>query len=356
MFKKIASILLIILLAILFTFCDEKTNKNETIAKEEKNNTEITLPATAVVYVYDSFDDSLKEDIKTYISKNHNVEVNFEVFEDTGPMVATIITEKDNPKADLVIGIDNSFGLEILKSDVLDAYNPASLNLAFDELNFDKSNRLIPYDYGYISINYDSERLKELPTTFDDLTKERYKRNIAIMSPLTSSPGRIFLFETIARYGADGYIDFWRRLKPSITNITSGWSDAYYGLYVQGESDMVVSYTTSPPVHMIYDKTDKYKSLIFNNEAYIQIEASGIIKNAKNRPIAEKIIDYIVSKEFQDKICEKQFMFPINPEAQIPEIFVQYAQKPVKTLILDSEIINNNIEKWLKDWENTMLK
>lgn len=337
---KILPIIIFLILILLFISC----------------NSEEEIPSTAVVYVYDSFTDNLKEAIGEYIKTNYSVEVKFEVFEDTGPMIASLIREKNEPKADVVIGVDNSFGLDILDADVLEVYTPKNLKLENESLSFDKSGRLTPYDYGYVVINYNSEKLINIPKNFEDLTNKIYKENIAVMSPETSSTGRIFFLETIARFGEDGYLDFWEKFKPSITNITSGWSDAYYGLYIQGESDMVISYTTSPPAHVIYESTDKYKALIFDDSAYIQVESCGIIKNAKNRVMAEKIIDYIVSKEFQDKIPENQFMFPINPDAKLPEEFIQYAPKPKKALILDTNLVKNNLKKWLSDWEKIILK
>lgn len=349
--KTLISLLSLMMLALfMLVSCNDESEQ------ENNNNTKNKYPDKAVVYVYDSFTDQLKDKIKKYIDTEYNVEVKFEAFKDTGPMVATIIKEKSNPKADLVIGIDNSFGLEILKGDVLSAYKPSGMLLAFDELLFDKTNRLIPYDYGYVALNYDSKRVKEVPQSLEELNKEQYKNEVAVMNPITSSTGRIFLLETIARYGEKGYLDFWKRFKPSITSITSGWSNAYYGLYISGESSFVVSYATSPPVHVIYEDTTQYKAIIFDDKAYAQIEACGVIKGAKNEYIAKKIVDYMLSEDFQKHIPQNQFMYPVNPNVKLPEAFEKYAPKPSITLSLDTEKVSINIEKWIRDWEELILK
>jgi thiamine transport system substrate-binding protein len=362
--KKFSKTLIIILLMIATLFIvlscgEESSNKKddtENLDSQKTKSDNNEYPKKAVVYVYDSFTDQLKEKIKTHIKNEYGVDVRFDVFKDTGPMIASIIKEKSDPKADLIIGIDNSFGLEILDEDVLLEYKPEKMKLSFKELQFDKTNRLTPYDYGYVALNYNSKAVESVPETLEELTQDKYKNEIAIMSPITSSTGRIFLLETIARYGEDGYLDFWKRLKPSITNITSGWSDAYYGLYISGESSFVVSYATSPPVHVIYEDTEQYKAIIFDDKAYAQIEACGIVKGAKNEYIAKRIVDYIVSVDFQNEIPQNQFMYPVNPEADLPEVFKKYAPKPNETLFLNTKKVSKNLEKWIRDWENTILK
>lgn len=347
MYKKITSIVIILFLISVLFACDSDNDNGQS----SKGKSDLTI------YVYSSFTDNLKNSIKSYMKDNHGIDTVFEVFEDTGPMVTTIIREKDNPKADLVIGVDNSFGLDILDAGVLVPYKPKNIRYAKSNLVFDNTYNLIPFDYGFVTINYNSEKLKDttIPKSMKDLSSNIYEKRLALISPLTSSTGRIFLFETIARYGEDGYLNFWKSIKPSITNITSGWSDAYYGLYVQGESDLVISYSTSPAVHVIYDNTDKYKSILFDDKAYIQVEACGIIKNSGNVDFAKLAVDYILSKDFQEMIPDNQFMYPVNAEADIPEVFRKYAPVPSDTMLLETAYIKDNIDKWLEDWERLMM-
>ncbi len=68
-----------------------------------------------------------------------------------------------------------------------------------------------------------------------------------VENPATSSPGLAFLMATVARFGEDGYLDFWAALRDGGVRVAKGWSEAYYthfSLY-KGDRPLVVSYTTS---------------------------------------------------------------------------------------------------------------
>ncbi len=353
-------ILIIFLVVLPIIACDNDNSSTNSADSSNKNSQEVILDnetnEKVVIYIYSSFTDTLKDSIRTHMTNNYNTDVEFQQFDDTGPMVSSLVREQNNPKADVVIGIDNSFGLEILDEDVLIKYKPKNLKLKFDSLNFDKSNKLIPFDYGYVTLNYDKKRLEKVPQSFEELLSREYENRIAVMSPQTSSTGRIFFLETIARFGEDRYLDFWKEFQSSITNITSGWNEAYYGLYIQGESDMVVSYSTSPPVHVIFDETEQYEALIIDDKAYMQIETIGIVKGSKNIEMAKKVVDYIISVDFQNLIPENQFMLPVNPDATLPNVFVEYMKTPKESIILDTKYVKENLQKWLSDWENTILE
>jgi thiamine transport system substrate-binding protein len=111
------------------------------------------------------------------------------------------------------------------------------------DLLLDPDLTIVPYEHGFITLVYDSTKLKpeELPKTFEDLTKPQYQKKLIVQNALTSSVGQSFLFWTIYNYGEGKYLDYWRRLLPSILTIQPGWSAAYK-LFTRGEAPMVVSF------------------------------------------------------------------------------------------------------------------
>ena len=64
-----------------------------------------------------------------------------------------------------------------------------------------------------------------------------------------------------AAYG-DRAPEIWAGLKPHILTMTRGWSEAY-GLFLEGEADMALSYTTSPAYHAIAENDTRYASRRF---------------------------------------------------------------------------------------------
>jgi thiamine transport system substrate-binding protein len=169
---------------------------------------------------------------------------------------------------------------------------------------------------------------------------------------LTSSPGQVFLLTTVALFGEDGYLDYWRKLKGNILAITPGWDEAY-GMYTMGEAPIVLSYGTSPVFHLLYENTERYKALVLDNSAYAQIEGAGIVKDAKNLNGAQRLLDYLLSVEFQALIAENQFMLPVRTDVELPESFRLAAQAD-QVLNLPPGQVEANLEKWLAEWEQVI--
>jgi hypothetical protein len=78
--------------------------------------------------------------------------------------------------------------------------------------------------------------------------------------PRTSTPGLGLLLWMQKVYG-DKAPEAWQKLAAKTVTVTKGWSEAY-GLFLKGESDLVLSYTTSPAYHIIEEKKDNYAAAV----------------------------------------------------------------------------------------------
>ena len=305
-----------------------------------------------MIYTYSSFPAPLMEEIIKVFREQHDLTVDFKSFSDTGPLFNQLIQEKGKPYADVVIGLDNNYFPQAVRADLFQAYKPRDAQQIRDDLIFDPEFRLTPFDFGYVLFNYDSAKLEQIPETHQELTDPAYRGKIIIANPMTSSPGQVFLLTTIALFGEDGYLDYWRKLKDNILAITPGWDEAY-GMYTMGEAPIVLSYGTSPVFHLLYENTEQYKALVLDNSAYAQIEGAGIVKGAKNLACAKKLLDYLLSAEFQALIPENQFMMPVRTDVELPESFRVAAQAD-HVLNLPLEQVEANLAKWLAAWEQVI--
>ncbi len=338
---KVSALLMLAALCISVVSC-AKNDDNSAAAKSADDN-------TLVIYTYDSFasDWGPAAQVIPPFEEKYGIKVDLRAAGDAGAVLSRIILEKESPKADIMIGLDNNMLAKALESDVFEAYKPENASKIPEHLVFDESWHAVPFDYGYFSINYDSTRLFNLPASLEDLTKEEYADSLILMDPRTSSPGLGFMLWTVAVYG-DDFTEYWKRLGPSVLTITDGW-DTGYGMYTTGEAPMVLSYNTSPPVHVEYDETDKYRALIFEEGNYMQIEAMAIVKNAQHRKAAEKFIEYMLTDDFQNAIPLTNFMLPVNPDTKLPDSY-QYAPDASKTLLLSTSVIESNLDTWLEQW------
>ena len=305
--------------------------------------------ADLTIYAYDSFVSEwgpAGRVIPTF-EKLYGVTVDIISVGDAGQVLNRVILEKKKPKADIILGIDNNLLSKAIDADVLISYRSSNIILVPDELIFDTTFHVTPFDHGYFAIVYDSKRLANPPESLEDLLKPEYRKKLIFQDPRTSSPGLGFLLWTVAVYG-EQYTDYWDKLRPNILTISEGW-DTAYGLFTSGEAPMVLSYTTSPAYHVEYEETTRYRAAIFREGNYLQIEGMGIVKSTKNLPLAKKFIDFIITEDFQREIPLTNWMFPVNPGVKLPDSF-DYAPKPTNILSLPSDRIKRNQDRWIEGW------
>jgi thiamine transport system substrate-binding protein len=302
-----------------------------------------------VIYAYDSFVSEWGPAPKVIpkFEDKHGVKVRVVSVGDAGQVLNRAILEKDDPQADIILGIDNNMLARALEEGVLQPYRSPNLGSIPQRLIFDTSHSVTPFDYGYFAFVYDSESLADPPASLEELTDARFRRKIIVQDPRTSSPGLGFLLWTIAVYGEE-YLDYWKRLQPNLLTITDGW-DTAYGMFTSGEAPMVLSYTTSPAYHVEYEQTDRYRALLFEEGNYMQIEGVGVLKGAAHPELARKFIDFTLTEDFQEEIPLTNWMYPVTPAVDEPDSF-RFAPKPKRSLQLPAADIRKNQERWIDAW------
>ena len=330
--------------------------------------TEITQPApqTLTIMTHDSF--SVSEEVVAAFETANNAKVTFLQSGDAGSVLNKAILTKEAPLADVLFGVDNTFLSRALEADIFEPYASPALADIPAAFHLDPSNRALPVDYGDVCINYDKKYFAEnalaVPQSLEDLTQPEYAGLLVVQNPATSSTGLAFLLATVAHFGEDGYLDFWRALKANVVVVVDGWETAYYTNFSassgRGPQPMVVSYGTSPAAEVIFADPPiddaPTASILGPDTCFRQIEFVGILKGTENHPLAEKFVDFMLGKQFQEDVPLQMFVYPVNPNAVLPEAFVKYAQAPVQTAALSPEKIAANRDRWIQEWTDAVMK
>ncbi|MCV5745007.1 thiamine ABC transporter substrate-binding protein, partial [Escherichia coli] len=88
----------------------------------------------------------------------------------------------------------------------------------------------------------------------------------------------------------------WQKLASKTVTVTKGWSEAY-SMFLNGESDLVLSYTTSPAYNLIAENDSKFATANFSEGHYMQVEVAAKVKGSKNSELADQFMDFILSDE-----------------------------------------------------------
>lgn len=351
------SIILIFMLGVcLQSVFARANNEANAEASDRANAKKIEREKTLLIYASDSFTSEwgLGPQIQDIFFERTGYTITFITYKDT---LSTYNALEQMSGAmnypDVFIGIDNNTASMALESGLFAewAMTDDIQNHIPKQLFFDNNKTLVPFDYGYISVVYDSRKIAIPPKSLEDLTDSRFKNSIVLISPRGSHTGLAFFLWTVAVYG-DGYTDYWNRLKPSILSVTDGWSAAY-GLFVAGEAPLVISYTTSPAYHIAYENTDYIKATTFEKGNYILVEYAAITKNAQNKKGAEAFMSFLFSPEVQEKIALTNIMYPSRDDIPLPVSFDTLPK--VKTSIdiyKQNDTVNTKI--LLNEWGEIM--
>lgn len=347
----IRRIVFLLISIVLFTACAQATPEG---------------PRNLTVMTHDSF--AVSEDVVATFESENNATLQFLKAGDTGTALNKAILSKNNPLADVFYGVDNTFLSRALDEGIFDAYNSPSLAGVPDDYKLDPSNRALPVDYGDVCLNYDKTFLAENgiapPQSLEDLTNPKYQGLLVVQNPATSSPGLAFLLATIGHFGEENYLQYWEDLVTNDLQVVNDWETAYYtefsGSSGKGPRPIVVSYDSSPAFEVIYAETPIEEpptaAVVSDETCFRQIEFVGILNGTKNRDLAERWIDFMLSPTFQEDMPLQMFVFPVNPDTQLQETFIKHLELPEVTSYVSPEEIAENREQWIQDWTEAVLR
>ena len=301
------------------------------------------------VYTYDSFVSEWGPGpiVEKLFEDKYEIDLKFIAVDSAATLLNKIILEGENTKADLVLGLDMNLFNAAENSELFVSHNLKNINNKLTlPLNWE-SDIFVPYNYGYFAFVYNNKTLKNPPLSMEDLINKTDAR-IVIQDPRTSTPGLGLLTWMKTLYG-DSAQNKWSQLNKKIISVTKGWTDAYYNFFMAGEADVVLSYSTSPAAHIMFEENYDVSASTFKEGNYISVEFAGILNSSKNKQMANKFLDFMISDDFQKVIPGTNIMYPVT-DVEMPEAFNKL--EIPKLLQLDPKDINDNKDAWINEWLN----
>ncbi|MBD9643937.1 MULTISPECIES: thiamine ABC transporter substrate binding subunit [Pantoea] len=315
----------------------------------------VTAPAFAAkpvltVYTYDSFsaDWGPGPAVKKAFEAQCDCELKYVALEDGVSLLNRVRMEGKNSKADVVLGLDNNLVQAAEKTGLFanSSVDTRSLKLP-DGWN---NQTFIPFDYGYFAFVYDKNKLKNPPKSLKELVESPEKWRVIYEDPRTSTPGLGLLLWMQKVYG-DNAADAWQKLAQKTVTVTKGWSEAY-GLFLKGEGDLVLSYTTSPAYHIIEEKKENYAAAEFSEGHYLQVEVAAQLASSKQPKLAQQFMQFMVSPAFQQTIPTGNWMYPVI-KSDLPAGY-QALQVPAKALQFTSAEVADHRAAWISAWQRAV--
>lgn len=303
---------------------------------------------TLTVYSYNSFTGTWgpAKELKEEFEKTCNCEISFIGVGDGVSALNRLKLEGSKSKADIILGLDGDL-LEVARSaNLVQKHQVMKPELSTEFWSED----FIPYDHGYLAFIYDASKTQDKPKTLKDFIQNADKASIIYQDPRTSILGKSLLLWINKLYPEEAQ-ELYKILDEKTATITKSWTEAY-SLFKKGESDFVLSYSTSPAVHLKEGIT-KYQALIFDDGNYEEIETAAITKNAKNLKLANEFLTFLLSEPAQKIIMNKNIMYP-SIKMELPPEFQDLEKVKIPLSYSPKEVLQKQKE-FIKQWQNALI-
>ncbi len=300
------------------------------------------------VYTYDSFVSEWGPgpQLESLFEAQCQCDLTYVAVEDGVSILNRLRLEGNNSKADVILGIDNGLMEETRDGGLVQPHQVQTGSLK-SSLNW-SDQHFVPFDYGYFAFIYDADKIKEPAHSLQALLDSG--SSVIYQDPRTSTPGQGLMMWMNSVYGADvGHA--WEQLSAQTVTVTKGWWEAY-SMFLEGGSDYVLSYNTSPAYHMVVEEKNQYKAAEFKEGHIAQVEVAAITKNAKDVELANQFLAFLISKEAQKVIPVTNWMLPVVNDVELPPAFDQVIQP--KDISLDPKIVASHRQEWIREWRSTV--
>jgi thiamine transport system substrate-binding protein len=296
--------------------------------------TDTSLEQTVTLVAHDSFaisDESIAE-----FEGQSGYRIEILRTGDAGSLTNRLVLTKESPIGDVVFGIDNTFRGVADENQIIDGplseVNYSDVCFNYDRVWFEQ-NKIAP------------------PTSWKDLTDPTYRGLTVVSNPLTSSPGLAFLATTVVGFGEANFESYWQDLKANQVKVASGWEEAYFtefsGSAGMGSYPIVLSYSSSPAAEI--RENGESQTVAILDECFRQIEYIGVLDGALNKEGAKKLVEFLLSESFQSTMPGLMYVYPVNPDAEIPSEWSKFGPMARSTIGEELDIALNR-SLWQDKW------
>jgi thiamine transport system substrate-binding protein len=347
----VGSVAIGVALATAAAACGKDTSSNTAAGATTKGEVQLLT--------YDGY--ALPEPAAKDFEKQQDLTLKMTTAGDAGAALSQVLLTAGHPSADVFFGVDNTFLTKALASDAFVKYEPKALAQIPADVKMDPSGRFTPVDDATVCVDYDkgwfSSHHLAPPTDLASLGEKQYQNLLVVEDPALSSPGLAFLAATHATFGA-ATDDYWRKLKANGVLVAASWDDAWNSRYsgTAGDRPLVVSYASSPPAEVVdgNGKVKEPKTGVIESTCFNQVEFVAVLKGAPHLAAAQKLVDEMVSKSWQEGLPLSNYVYPVLPGATMPPVFQKWAVVPGHPISISAQEIGDHRDEWIDSWRSIM--
>ncbi|UOE56111.1 Fe(3+) ABC transporter substrate-binding protein [Bacillus sp. CMF12] len=260
-------------------------------------------------------------------------------------LIERLKREGESTEADLFITVDGGVLAHAKENDILQPVESDVINENVPENLRDNENKWIGMATRARVIVYSKDRVSpDQLSTYEDLTSDKWKGKVLARSS-TSLYNQSLLASFIELNGdkaaeewSEGIVKNFARQpdggdRDQAKAIAAGIGDVgimntyYVGLLANSSDPEEVKVAEGLGVFFPNQET---------NGTHVNISGIGLTKHSKNPENATKLIEYMTGKDAQEYLAANNYEFPVNPEAEKPEILKSWGDFKMQELDFDT--------------------
>ncbi|WP_372630620.1 Fe(3+) ABC transporter substrate-binding protein [Cohnella sp.] len=356
MFSKRNSILLVafLMVATLLAGCGANNSKpgnsGEASPSPTQTQTQTETPANTAspepsqtggeVNIYTARHYDVDQELYDRFTKQTGITVN--VVEGKAPeLIERIKREGSSTPADLFITVDGGIlnsakaedVLQPIVSGVVDEQVPAELR--------DKESQWIGLSTRARVIVYAKDRVDPAQlSTYEDLAEDKWKGKVLVRSA-TNLYNQSMLASFIAIMGEKEAEAWAAGIAANLAREPEGGDRDQAKAIVAGVGDVGIMNTYYVGQLAASQDAEEVKvaeqiGVFFPNQqttgTHINISGAGLIKHSKNKDNAVKLLEFLTGAEAQSKISQANFEFPVNGQAELPELLKSWGEFKIQNV------------------------
>ena len=310
--------------------------------------------AQDTLVVYSSVDEENAKKLLDAFTKATGVKVRF-TFLSSGPAVARIEAEKNNPQADLWFGAPSENHVVLKEKGLSQPYvSPNAKDLAAkfkDPEGYWTSFYMNPLGFAS-NVNVLKQKGVEAPASWADLLKPELKAQVQAPSPQTSGTGYNMVAALVLILGEDKAFDYLKKLNPSMQTYTQSGTAPSKAAAI-GQAGVGIQFT--PAFLQLIEEGYPLKITFPKDGVGFEAPAISILKGAPRPELAKKLVDWAISLPGQTALSDaKTYFFPVHPKAKLAKGLPAFEEIP--TINYDAIWAGKEKKRLVDRWINEVLR
>jgi iron(III) transport system substrate-binding protein len=313
-----------------------------------------TAQAQDSVVVYSSVDEENAKKLLDAFTSATGVKVRF-TFLSSGPAVARIEAEKNNPQADIWYGAPSENHVVLREKGLSQPYvSPNAKDLAAkykDPEGYWTSFYMNPLGFAS-NVNVLKQKGVEPPTSWADLLKPELKAQVQTPSPQTSGTGYNMVAALVMIMGEEKAFDYLKKLNPSIQTYTQSGTAPSKAAAI-GQAGVGIQFT--PAFLQLIEEGYPLKITFPKEGVGFEAPAISILKGAPHLELAKKLVDWSITIPGQNAITDaKTYFFPVHPKARLAKGLPSFDEVPA--INYDAVWAGKEKKRLVDRWINEVLR